>query len=150
MTEIDEPGKPDEALTNEMLEIWDRAIRASHDFFSNCNAAIRAKKPRVREDLQRLILICARRDGELEGFAAIEEEELKMLYVHPDRQGQGTGRSLVEYAKRKYRIRYVDVYAQNEQAVAFYKHMNFVCYERTSKPNVDGDPLAVLRMRLEE
>lgn len=148
--EIYEPEQLDSPLENELIEIWDKALRVSHAFFSDCDAEIRFKKPRVRADLHRLILICARIGNEIKGFAGIADKELKMLYTHPDWQGRGIGRSLVEHAIEKYRIKYVDVYEQNTQAVGFYEHIGFVCYETSSKPDSKGKVLPILRMELLE
>ena len=146
--EIRELAQLDTASENEILEIWEKALKASHDFFSDCDTEIRIKKTRVREDLHQLALVCVYVDNEMKGFAGISGDELKMLYVHPEWQGKGIGRSLTTYSKQNYKIRYLDVYAQNKQAVGFYERMNFTCYEKTSKPDAAGKSLPVLHMKM--
>ena len=146
--EIHELGQLNTASENEILMIWEEALRISHDFFNDCDREISIKKPRVREDLHQLVVICAYVENEIKGFAGVLGNELKMLYVHPKWQGQGIGRSLLSYSKQNFKIQYVDVYEQNKQAVDFYERMGFTCYGKTSKRDTTGKHLNVLRMKI--
>jgi putative acetyltransferase len=146
--EIRELAQLDTASENELVEVLENSLRASHGFFSDRDAEIRAKTTRARADLHRLVLVCAYVNGKIRGFSGISGEELKMLYVHPEWQGGGMGRSLIRYSLQNYPVRYVDVYERNEQAVGFYRRMGFACRGKTVRLDGKGRPLPVLRMEL--
>ena len=45
-----------------------------------------------------------------------------MLFIHPDEQGKGYGKTLLEFAVNERGFRKVDVNEQNEQAFRFYRN----------------------------
>ncbi len=52
------------------------------------------------------------------------------LFTHPDHQGRGHGRALVEHARERYDPVFVEVFAANEKAIRFYRRCGFVDHER--------------------
>jgi diaminopimelate epimerase len=64
----------------------------------------------------------AEEDERIVGFAALEQDELTHLYVHPDAQGRGAGGALLEKAKeRRPGGLTFWVFQQNETARRFYE-----------------------------
>jgi GNAT superfamily N-acetyltransferase len=71
-------------------------------------------------------------EGEIVGFAALTDELLGHMYVHPSAQGRGIGSALLEKAKER-RPRGFDlwVFQQNEGARRFYERHGLECVELT-------------------
>ena len=55
----------------------------------------------------------------------LSDELIEILFVHPDEQGKGYGKQLMQYALHEKHIYKVDVNEQNEKAHRFYLHMGF-------------------------
>jgi GNAT superfamily N-acetyltransferase len=71
-------------------------------------------------------------EGEVVGFAALADDLLGHIYVHPSAQGRGIGSVLLEQAK-DCRPRGFDlwVFQQNEGARRFYERHGLECVELT-------------------
>jgi ribosomal protein S18 acetylase RimI-like enzyme len=70
-------------------------------------------------------------DGTVVGYSAIEEDELKSLYVDPAAQGAGVGSRLLADAQERIRAAgheraWLYVYAQNAHGCAFYERHGWV------------------------
>lgn len=87
-----------------------------------------------------------RSDAELAGFAG----EVYMLYLHPDRLGDGLGRfllerSLGELERRGYYWSVIWVVKANRNARAFYEHLGFRCDTTSRWDEFHGRRVAVVR-----
>ncbi|MDR1493117.1 MAG: GNAT family N-acetyltransferase [Planctomycetaceae bacterium] len=82
------------------------------------------------------------------GFMGISDDKIEMLFVYPKEMRKGIGKSLLDYAINKLKIRKVDVNEQNKDALKFYEKYGFIVYERTEKDN-EGKNYPILKMRLE-
>ena len=70
-------------------------------------------------------------DGTVVGYSAVEDDELKSLYVDPAAQGAGVGGLLLKDAQERIRAAgharaWLYVYAQNAQGCAFYERHGWV------------------------
>ena len=64
----------------------------------------------------------AEQDGSIAGFAALTDDMLTNLYVHPDRQGSGAGGALLAKAKERRPDGFTFwVFQQNTRARRFYE-----------------------------
>nr|WP_274381495.1 GNAT family N-acetyltransferase [Eikenella glucosivorans] len=72
---------------------------------------------------------------------------LEMLFVSPERRGQGIGKTLLAHGIRAYGVRELTVNEQNPQAAGFYTHAGFRTYKRTAADE-QGRPYPLLYMRL--
>ena len=84
-------------------------------------------------------------DGELVAFMSVLDGTIGGLFTHPDHQGRGHGKALVEVARRSFDPLSVEVFKANERALRFYRRCGFVDHERREDPD-SGLPLLILRM----
>ena len=80
-------------------------------------------------------------------FMGIDGNKLEMLFLAPEAQGTGSGRTLIEYAIANFDVTHVTVNEQNPQAFGFYEHMGFHIYQR-SELDEQGNPYPILLIRL--
>ena len=134
-------------LTASLLDIWERSVRATHLFLSDAEIRrIREYVPQAFENVEHLI-VCEADPGKLSAFMGVANERLEMLFIVPEKRGQGIGRTLLQYGIQNYGVRELTVNEQNPQAVGFYEHMGFGTYKRTDIDE-EGNPYPLIYMRL--
>ena len=86
-------------------------------------------------------------EGRAAGFLGADGEKLEMLFLSPERRGQGLGRQLLTYGVERWGVRRLDVNEQNPRAREFYEHMGF---RVTGRWETDGQgrPYPILSMAL--
>ena len=136
-------------LVAELVCIWERSVRATHDFLSEADIErIRAYVPEAVAGIDRLTL-AEGDDGVPIAFMGTQRSMLEMLFVDESARGQGIGSALVSHGIDAHGVREVNVNEQNPQAVGFYERMGFQTYRRT-ETDEQGDPFPLLYMRLPE
>lgn len=112
-------------VKDELLTVWEKSVRSSHHFLREDD--IEYFKLLIRDQyLQAVKLFVIRNNsGQIAAFMGLSDDMLEMLFVLPDEQGNGYGRTLVEYAIKQYNIYKVDVNEDNEQAYQFYLRMGY-------------------------
>ena len=68
-----------------------------------------------------------------------------MLFIHPDKIGQGIGTLLNKFAVEQLHTCKIDVNEQNGKAVGFYKTMGYKVVGRTELDSL-GKPFPILQM----
>ncbi|MBT1705296.1 GNAT family N-acetyltransferase [Chryseosolibacter indicus] len=133
---------------NELIEVWEASVRATHDFLSEEN--IMYFKPLILNQYFYLVQLSAFRnqEGRIIGFAGVGEDKLEMLFIHPDCRGKGVGKHLLQHAIQNMNVRKVDVNEQNVQATAFYTHMGFKIIGRSETDGL-GKPFPLLHLELQ-
>lgn len=133
---------------DELLVLWEASVRSTHHFLTEEN--ILFYKPLIREEYFPAVdlYIIRNREGKIAAFMGLSDELIEMLFVHPDEQGKGHGKRLMEYAIHNKHIYKVDVNEQNEQALQFYLHLGF---EVTSRDATDstGNPFPILHLQIQ-
>ena len=134
-------------LMHQLLEVWERSVRATHLFLSADEVA--EIKPYVTQALREIPHLVAawRADGAPAGFLGVDGRKLEMLFLAPEERGKGLGRKLVQYGMERFDIREVTVNEQNPQARGFYERMGF-CVCQRSELDEQGRPYPILKMRL--
>jgi putative acetyltransferase len=129
-----------------VVEVWEASVRATHHFVAESDIEI--FRPMVRGALPHVTLACVRdADNAVVGYIAVAEDNVEMLFIHPEARGQGVGRRLLTYAVEALKATRVDCNEQNEQALGFYLKMGF---EVIGRSELDGTnkPYPILHMRL--
>ena len=140
---IEIPGLKDH---NELLNVWEASVRASHDFLAEKD--IQAYKHLIGTDyLKSLSLYCIKRQEVIAGFLGVDDKLIQMLFVHPTYMKQGVGKALLNFAISVCKITEVDVNEQNIEALAFYKRFGFEPFERYES-DAAGKPFPVLSLVL--
>lgn len=138
--------KSTSADSNRILDVWRRAVDATHDFLT--------PQDRVAIEAEVVLFIpettfeLAVDDNDTPvGFMLLIESHVEALFVDPAYRGQGVGSFLVEEAVRRYPQLTTDVNEQNLQAIGFYEKLGF---ERCGRSELDGQgrayPLIHLQM----
>lgn len=134
-------------LIENILNIWEASVRATHLFLSDKEVKqIKEYVPQALSEVKHLIIDKREPDTTI-AFMGVENERLEMLFLSPEERGRGIGKQLLQYGIRNYEIQEVTVNEQNPQAVEFYKHLGFKTYKKTDLDE-EGNPYPLLYMKL--
>ncbi|MDR2299448.1 MAG: acetyltransferase [Comamonas sp.] len=125
-------SRPDEG--QRALEIWRRAVDATHDFLSaEDRQAIDAM---VSDFLPQAPLWFAVDESDHPwAFMLLDKDHLEALFVDPERHGTGLGSALIRHALTMHPRMTTDVNEQNPRALGFYQKMGF---QPTGRSALDG------------
>lgn len=140
------PADRDQAMIDALLALWEASVRATHTFLSD--GEIRQIAGFVPQALLEVPLLAVACDsgGKPAGFMGIAGEKLEMLFLAPERRGQGLGRELLQRGIA-WGVRALDVNEQNPRARGFYEYMGFRATGR-SETDGQGRPYPILSMSL--
>lgn len=130
----------------QLLELWERSVRATHDFLAETDIA--RLRPKVRDMYFDAVEMWVYEDAEgLAGFIGLAGAQVEMLFLEPARRGQGIGTRLLDHARGLRGALTVDVNEHNPQAHGFYLHYGFV---ETARSPLDGQglPFPLIHMAL--
>ena len=132
-------------LTQQLLDVWERSVRATHLFLSDKEIQnIKAYVPQALQGVAHLV-IAQDGDGRPAAFMGVNEQMLEMLFVAPRERGKGVGKALLQYGMEQFGVSRLAVNEQNPQAKGFYDHMGFQVYRRTELDE-QGNPYPLLYM----
>lgn len=132
-------------LLEQLLEVWERSVRATHLFLSDQEVRqIRQYVPQALCSVQHLVVAA---EGDIPvGFMGVEGKTLEMLFLAPEERGKGLGRRLLQQGIDAHCVEQLAVNEQNPTALGFYEHMGFRVYKRTELDG-QGNPYPLLYMR---
>ena len=134
-------------LINQLLEVWESSIRATHLFLSDSEIQnIKEYVPQALGGIAHLI-IAEDEAGRAVAFMGIEDGTLEMLFISPEERRKGLGKRLLQYGGENYDVKRLAVNEQNPQAKGFYECMGFRVYKRTELDE-QGNPYPLLYMEL--
>lgn len=133
--------------TSRLLDIWRRAVRATHHFLP----------PKDFDEIEKLVandylpgvalLVAVDETDKPLGFMGLSGTHIDALFVDPDMHGRGIGRLLIGRAVKGARTVTVDVNEQNGQAVSFYRRLGFGRIGR-SETDSEGRPFPLLHLSI--
>lgn len=138
--------RPTPPQYDELLDIWEAAVRSSHDFLTEED--IQYYKSLVREIYFPAVELYGIQDknGKICAFMGLSATVIEMLFVHPDEQGKGYGKQLIRYAVYEKNILLVDVNEQNTKALRFYLTNKFSIIGRDPLDS-QGKPFPILHLK---
>lgn len=128
-----------------MAQIWLGASRAGHPFLGE--AVLQEQLATVQNVYFPQAENWVAEEGSVIGFIGLLESHIGGLFVSPAAHRRGIGRQLVAHAADRLGSLSVEVYEQNESAVAFYLRCGFVQTGRKERDD-EGRPFPLLRMAL--
>ncbi|MEV4126187.1 GNAT family N-acetyltransferase [Nocardia sp. NPDC049707] len=127
-----------------VVDLWARASRIAHPFVPGEGGGERERKMREIYLVQADNWVAEDANGRVVALLGMLGSEIGGLFVHPDAQGAGIGRVLVEFAAARHDSVTLDVYENNHKARGFYTTMGFA--EEGRHPDEDsGHMLITLR-----
>lgn len=136
------------ALIEQLIDIWERSVKATHLFLSNQEIKeIKKYVPQALSSIANLIIAVNTCNMPV-AFMGVEKEKLEMLFVVPEEREKGLGKKLIQYGIENFSIKEVTVNEQNPLAKGFYEHVGFQVYKRTDYDE-QGNPYPLLYMRLD-
>ena len=131
----------------ELLGVWERSVRATHDFLSEEDIAF--FKPIIMQQAFPAVLLKAMKntEGDILGFIGVHGAKIEMLFVDDKARGKGVGGLLLNFAINEHAVTEVDVNEQNPQAVEFYLRKGFEINRRSETDDM-GKPFPILHLKL--
>ena len=137
-----------EILINQLLEVWEDSVKATHLFLSNEEIKnIKEYVPQAISGVSHLVIIENESQQPI-AFMGIENTKLEMLFIKNSERGKGLGKKLLKYGIENYNVNELAVNEQNLNSKGFYEYMGFKTYKRTELDE-QGNPYPILYMRLE-
>lgn len=137
-----------EMLVNQLLEVWEDSVKATHLFLSNEEIKnIKEYVPQAISGVSHLVII-ENESQEPIAFMGIEDTKLEMLFIKNSERGKKLGKQLLNYGIENYNVNELVVNEQNPKAKGFYEYMGFKTYKR-SELDEQGNPYPILYMRWE-
>ena len=91
-------------LVQQLVEVWQRSVQATHLFLSAPEiAAIRTYVPQALCGVEHLI-VAQDESGTPVGFMGVQENRLEMLFLDPEAHGQGLGARLLCLGMEQYGV----------------------------------------------
>jgi len=127
----------------EIIELW--ATAAVKTYNSISDAMIKSISADLRESyLPKAKTWVYVNNGKIAGFISLFEKTVGGIVVHPDYQGVGIGKSLVEYAKQEKGSIYLDVLKENTKTFKFYEKCGFMPTKDSICPITGAETITVV------
>ncbi len=116
-------ARPDD--TEAIVDVWDAASRIAHGFLGE--EFLAEERNAVAGDwLPVAETTVFEVDGRVVGFVSMVGNEVGGLFVHPEHQGRGIGRTLIDRVRTSRPSLELDVFEANTGARRFYESCGFV------------------------
>lgn len=106
-----------------VAELWLTANLQAHNFIAP--AYWMDNLASVKELLPQAEVYVCEKDGEILGFAGLNGTSIEGIFVSPNMQSRGIGKSLLDFLKKKKAELRLNVYQKNIRAIRFYEREGF-------------------------
>lgn len=121
------PFTPDDE--DALIAVWLASTIPGQAFLPE--AHWRAMEPEIRDELLPISQTwVVEENGALVAFMSLLGNMIGGLFTHPDHQGHGHGRALIEHAHERFDPLLVEVFVANREALGFYRTCGFVDHEQ--------------------
>ncbi|MCQ2910582.1 MAG: GNAT family N-acetyltransferase [Clostridia bacterium] len=122
----------DENLVNEILGVYEKSIEHLNGVMpKESMEEIKSNTEKMIKNIENLIIV--KNDEEnIIGFMGCENENLEMLYLHPDYKNQGIGKELINIAINNHNVNKAHIVKINTDGIDFCRHMGFIPCEITN------------------
>lgn len=128
----------------ELLDVWYQASLTAHPFLSQ--EFLAAERSEIAKDwIPQSETTVYESDGRVVGFLSLIDNEVGAVFVEPDFQGRGIGRSLMDRARESRPYLELDVFEANAIGRRFYDSYGF---ELVSRHIDEASGHVALRLRL--
>lgn len=132
---------------NEIITVWNKAIRATQNFLSTDDIRILEQKTLV-ELFGRVSIYGVRfNNKEIAGFIGIDENKIEMLFVSPDFTKRGIGTFLLNFAITEKGANELEVYERNINAIRLYEKAGFISVSKQDCDSLIKKPYPILTMK---
>lgn len=107
-----------------IMKIWLESNIQAHSFINEQYWKDNYKT--VKEMMPDATLFVYEESGKIKAFSGLIDNYIAGIFVVPDSQAQGIGRSLLQLMKEKYTELSLRVYQKNNRAVEFYRREEFI------------------------
>lgn len=125
--------------------IWERSVRATHDFLTE-KVIDEIKTALIPDYFPNVELYAIADNSTLVGFVGLNSDSIEMLFIDNGHRGKGYGTTLIDFAKKKGATK-VDVNEQNPSALTFYEAKGFRIVSRDETDEA-GRPYPILHLSL--
>lgn len=109
---------------NRVAEIWLETNLKAHNFISA--QYWKSNFEQVKEMLPQAEVYVYSDGQKIHGFIGLNGEYIEGIFVSDEKQSQGIGKKLLNYAKKKQRSKLLlNVYQKNARAISFYQREKF-------------------------
>ena len=129
-----------------IITVWNKAIRATHNFLSEDDIQILERKTLI--ELFESVSIYGIRvnNKELAEFVGINQNIIEMLFVSPDFTKKGIGSFLLNFAITENGAHKLEVYEHNKNAIRLYEKSGFIKASREDCDPLINKPYSILKM----
>lgn len=131
-----------------LIEIWERSVRATHDFITE-EQIKKYKSIILKNALSKGEVLCSVYNDEIIGFGTVNDKNLGMLFLDPKYFRRGFGEKILNYIIKNYKIKTLEVYEENKRAYNLYIKSGFEVVKRTEKDE-RGNNIPLLYMEYKE
>lgn len=127
---------------DDVAELWHSSGQAAYGFIPTwATFTLERARQAFRDGIIASCDVWVADDGTVAGYMALKGSYLDRLYVHPDRQRQGVGTRLLEYAKKLCPDGLeLHTHQKNTGACDFYRKHQFVAVAYGVSPPPESEP----------
>lgn len=126
---------------NRISEIWLESTLETHDFIDA--DYWKSHLIEVKQQMLEAEIYAVYEEEQPVAFIGLVANYIAGIFILKDYQKKGYGKKLLKIAQQKYSELHLSVYEKNQNALAFYKHQNFIVEEQKMDENSEVEYLMV-------